>query len=130
MWRIRSLVILCALVGVLLFGATAAYALHWSWNAELDVEGVDLRTAWSVEDAAGSGHFTYITLTLPDAANVTIVQVGSNESVTLKTNNGLACLSNGVEARVKYQVTGSPGGAEVSVTADGQVIGSDSGIIG
>ena len=58
----------------------------WGWNAAIDVEGVDVRTAWTVVDGDPAGPAAYyaeIKLFLPEEAGARIVSYVEAESVTL-----------------------------------------------
>ena len=46
MSRFKLLVMTVGVLGVILFGAVVAHA-GWGWNAEIDVEGVEIRTQWA-----------------------------------------------------------------------------------
>ena len=50
MLRLRSTVVMVVVAATLLFGALVAEA-GWGWwrNAEVDVDGTQLRTVWRVE---------------------------------------------------------------------------------
>jgi hypothetical protein len=132
MWRIT--VILGTVLSVLLFGAVVASA-GWWWNAELDIEGVEVRTAWTVTDDPGANHKANIHLTLPAKADVSIVQQASNESIKIKHSKRYECSADGIEATVSYRVR--PAGRDavgtqvaVEVTADGDVVGEGTGVVG
>ena len=137
MWRLRSIVSLGAFVAVLVLGTAVAFGSHnWWWNAQIDVEGTDVRTVWSVhDDPDGAGNYeASITLTIPNEADASIVSQSSNETVELKSNGGLECTSQGIEAKAVFRVYSQEGPAwnevVVSVTADGTKIGSGTGALG
>ncbi|MCH8086517.1 MAG: hypothetical protein IIC81_01555 [Chloroflexi bacterium] len=64
MWRIRALVLMGVLVGMLIFGAVGVYA-GWYWNSQTDVEGTSLRTIWTVVGDEGAARITMLSLTPP-----------------------------------------------------------------
>ena len=133
MWRLKSLVVLMVVATVLLMGTAVAQAWWgWWWNAEIAVEGVDVRTEWGA-NGPRDGFQAEIAVTLPTGAEAAIIGVAENESVTLSTSGALSCLSNGIEAQVLYRVQsiGTAGGSkvEVAVTVDGQTVGSAAGTL-
>ena len=84
MWRLRSLVALGVLAGVLIFGAVTAHGSWW-WNSTLDVEGVQLRTPWQATDP---GVYVYyyrgdIQVTVPENATAEVLAQSFNETVTI-----------------------------------------------
>ncbi len=135
MWRLRTLVILGTLVAALVVGATVAYGSWW-WNAHLDVEGVEVRTAWTVpDDPEGANNYGAVILVrLPMGANAEIIEVADNEIVTIQHTPALSCYPNGIEAKVTYVVQGNDAAtgsyAEVWVTGDGHLLGSNQGPLG
>ena len=74
-------------VGALIFGLNAAYGIWW-WNASIDVEGVDVRTAWTVTDdeLGGESYEARIKLSAPREADAEIVEVADNEKVVINPN--------------------------------------------
>ena len=135
MWRFRSIVALGVLAGTLIFGAVVVYA-GWQWNALLDVEGVDVRTAWTVVDdpEGDTNYHTNIKFKHPNEAEVEVEEQAGAETVILKPSKKLECGPDGIEARVEYKVTALEGAAgsevEVTVTADGEVVGQETGKVG
>ncbi|MBF8267142.1 MAG: hypothetical protein HW388_650 [Dehalococcoidia bacterium] len=135
MWRIRSLAVLGVLVGMLLFGATVAYA-GWYWNARVNVEGTTVRTIWSVAgDNDGSNNYAAaIGILLPEGAQATLISKVDQETVTIGTDPSLECDSEEIEGVVTYNVT--PLTKEVgrmvrvTVKADGVSIGQGVGRLG
>ena len=134
MWRFRSVAILGTLAGVLIFGAVVAHG-GWSWNAQLAVEGMDVRTSWTVLDDpdGASAYFTDIKVSLPPQAVAAVVAYSANETVQLGQRASLACLPNGIEAVFEFQVRPLAGAdgktVAVTVTANGVVVGQDSGVL-
>ena len=135
MWRIKAAVVLVVLVGTLLAGVATAYGFWW-WNAEIDVEGVNVRTIWSVvDDEAGQeSYLARIKIGVPLGAHAEVKVKADTETVSIRPSPHLACLSGGIEAEVVYTVTplrrATGTQVEVSVTANGQEIGSGAGLVG
>ena len=73
MWRTRTSVVLGVFAVTLIIGAAVAYA-GWYWNASIDVEGVDVRTQWTVagdpEGAKNYGADIHVDLPPPAEASV------------------------------------------------------------
>ena len=140
MWRIRSLFVLAVLAVVVLVGTVVVQAdWGWWWNAQLDVEGVEVHTAWTVEDDAdGSNYRAQIKFWAPQGADVVVVDESDNESVvTPEAGVGLACTADGVEAKVEYLVLATSGSATgqdasvwVTVVGVPEPIGEGSGQVG
>ena len=82
MWRFKSGIALGVMVGVLIFGATIAYGSWW-WNSHIDVEGVDVRTIWTVtDDPEGENNYhTDIVVRLPVNAEAEIKSQAETETV-------------------------------------------------
>ena len=105
----------------------------WQWNAALDVEGTEVRTAWTVVDdpRGDTNYHTDIKFKHPKRANVEVLEKARTEAVTLKPTGSLECGPDGIEAKIEYKVTalsGAVGGeVEVTVTADDEVVGQKSG---
>ena len=135
MWRFRAAVVLVVLVGTLLAGVATVYGFWW-WNAEIDVEGVEVRIIWSVvDDEAGQDNYhARIKIHVPLDAEAEIKGQADTETVSIHRSKDLACQSGGIETGVDYVVTPLQGATgsqeEVSVTANGQVIGSNTGTVG
>ncbi len=125
MWRFKSMAVSGVILGALILGATIAHG-GWSWNAAIDVEGAEVRTAWTVVDDPNGeyNYFTKITLKLPLGAESTIIEQSNTETVVESVGGNLECTADGIEARVAYNVKSQPGAVgtevEVWVTADGQ----------
>lgn len=135
MWRFRVLAGLGVLTGILIFGAVIVHA-GWYWNAEIDVEGIDVRTIWTVvddEEGAKSYHAA-IVVGLPEHADAKVVSEAETETVHLVYTEHLACTPTGIESVVGYRVVPLHGAVgelvEVTVTADGVVVGHDTGHVG
>ena len=132
MWRVKSGIALGVMVGVLIFGAAIAYGSWW-WNSHIDVEGVDVRTIWTVtDDPEGEKHYhTDIVVRLPVNAEAEIKSQAETETVHLVADPQLKCLPNGIQSIVHYVVHPLEGaiGTEVAVlvTADDHPIGSNTG---
>ena len=135
MWQIKSLAITVVLLGVLAFGAVAVHA-GWYWNTLFDVEGVDVRTQWTVDGGAdpeaADDYYTLIELYVPKGAYAAVVEVAANvEASVAEASPKYKCHADGIDARVEYVVVALPGAdgeqVQVTVTADGQVIGEATG---
>ena len=133
MWRIRALVLLGVLVGMLIFGAVGVYA-GWYWNSQTDVEGTSLRTIWTVEgDEDGSQNYhADINIALPEGAQIGSPVVALTETLTFSTDSELECDDDGLEAVVTFNVIDDGPGKKVrvTITADGKNIGRDIGNLG
>lgn len=135
MWRFRSTVALGVLAASLIFGVVAVYA-GWQWNAQLDVEGTEVRTAWTVvDDPKGEyNYFTKIKFKHPKEAEVEVLKQAKTEKVVLKPTGSLECGRHGIEAKVIYKVKALDGavGSEVlvTVTAGDRVLGQETGAVG
>lgn len=138
MWKIKSLAATVVLLGVLAFGAVAVHA-GWYWNSAINVEGVEVRTRWTVDGgadpAAADDYLAAIGLALPVGASAEVIEVAANVELNLFDASGkYKCHANGIDARVEYVVAALPGEdgtqVQVTVTADGQVIGEATGKVG
>ena len=133
MWRIRALVLMGVLAGMLIFGAVGVYA-GWYWNSQTDVEGTSLRTIWTVvgdEDGSEDYHAA-INIALPEGAQIGSSIVASTETVTFSSDSELDCDYDGLEAVMTFNVIGDGPGkkVKVTITADGKLIGVDIGDLG
>jgi hypothetical protein len=122
---------------VLFWSAGIAFgSWGWWWNAQLDIEGVEVHTAWTVVGGGDADDYRAgIQVRVPHGTDASIVDQANNEVVLLKSRGGLECDDDGLEAQVAFQVHSQPGvpaggTVEVEVTADGDVIGSGSGRLG
>ena len=135
MWRVRLSVALSVAVSVMIFGAAVAYGWWW-WNAQIDVEGVDVRTVWTVVDDehGADNYFTTIGVLLPLEAQAEVIEQAKNEEVHLQGTNELECGIGGIEAVVGYVVEPLDGAigtkVAVKVTADGETVGHGTGKVG
>lgn len=84
MWRVRLSVALSVAMAMMIFGAAVAYGWWW-WNAHIDVEGVDVRTVWTVVDdeEGADNYFTSIGVLLPLEAQAEVIEQAKNEEVHL-----------------------------------------------
>ena len=133
MWRIRALVLLGVLVGMLIFGAVGVYA-GWYWNSQTDVEGTSLRTIWTVvgDEKGSENYHADINIALPEGAQIGDLVVAPTETLTFSTDSELDCDNDGLEAVVTFNVTGDGPRKKVrvTITADGKNIGRDIGALG
>ncbi|MEA2672895.1 MAG: hypothetical protein QOI92_87 [Chloroflexota bacterium] len=118
--------------------------LEIKWNAHVTVENAKVGLGWGVTDDSTGGVMAYatlITLTLPEAADATVIKKAPNETVVLNRSASLTCDANGIEAIVTYRVTRLTGtGTQVAVSvakvagqkppATGDVLGSGRGPVG
>jgi len=138
MRRIKLLAALFPIVAVLGIGSGAAQAYWgWYWNAEIDVEGTSLRTAWSVVGGDSDDYFTDIRVSVPRRADVEVLEFAEGyESVSISSCGSLSCDSNSVEAFVTFKVSATDKDAdenawvEVELTANGESIGTADGRVG
>ena len=135
MWRLRSLVGLGVIAGVLIFGATVAQGWWW-WNSVVDVNGSQLRTVWEITDSNESlySYSANFKVLVPKQASASVVEQGTNETVTIKKRKSLKCLANGTEVKVFATVNAGAGAtgtqAKVSLYEDGSLISEKTGAIG
>ena len=138
MWRLRTLIILAALIGALVYGAAVANGAWWWnawwWNAETSGQGVDLRTAWTVMpdgsneavDGDESNYHATIELRVPQSSSFTLVGQADAETVVLNHVAYLECKVDGIEAEVYYYVEPLAGAlgdlVKARVLVDGQVV--------
>ncbi len=137
MWWIKSLVMTLLLLGMLAFSGGVAQA-GWYWNSAINVEGVDIRTRWTVDrgadPAAAYDYFAVIKGAVPEGVQPQIMAKADTETVATKAGSLLGCYSNGIDAYAQYSVAALDGAdgtrVDVTVTADGQVVGRAWGRIG
>ena len=141
MCRFKTLIVSGAVIAAMLLGAVVAYAAGWSWNAQLNVEGVDVRTDWTVvNDQTGesydseSGKFhAAITASFPKGAQAEVLVMADAETVHLKHVGSLECDSDGVEAEFSYKVTAldtvSANKVVATIFVNGQELGQVTGRI-
>ena len=114
MWKFKLLLGSMVILGTLLFGVVAVHAWGWYWNSELDVAGVEVHTAWAVNDDANADNYrARIKVYVPEGADALVTNAASNETVTLHEDAGLACGT----IRVVYKISGQRGvdGEDVAV---------------
>ena len=135
MRRIKFLGVLGVVLGLAIFGAVAVYASWW-WNAQIDVESVDVRTVWQVVDDP-DGSFNYhanIRFRHPEDARARIVHTARTETVHLSDSERLRCLDSGIQVQARYDVAPLDGAighrVRVTLTADGVAIARGSGSVG
>lgn len=134
MWRFKALALTAVVLVTILVGTVVVYA-GWDWNAQIDVEGTDVRTQWTVNggEPAGSAddYSALIHVQLPKEAAVSVIAVADSESLILNQTGGLNCSEDGIEGRVKINVSTQDGDADgvvtLTVTANGNVVGQASG---
>ena len=133
MWRIRALVLMGVLVGMLIFGAVGVYA-GWYWNSQTDVEGTSLRTIWTVvgDEKGSENYYANLNIALPEGAEIGDSVVAPSETLTFSSDSELGCDNDGLEAVVTFNVIGDGPGKKVrvTITADGKNIGRDIGDLG
>ena len=136
MWKLRGLAVL-VVIAVMLFGSMAVYA-GWRWNAQIQVEGVDVRTAWTVDDGIPDSdadqYHAQIRVYLPEDADAAILAEATTENVVLGESQDLECKSDGIEMEVYYRVrslqpVGDPVVA-VTILASGVYVDSATGHLG
>lgn len=137
MRRMKLLAALFAIVAVMAFGAGAAQAWGWYWNAEIDLEGTSLRTAWTVAGGDQDDYFADIRVSVPRRAKAKILEVAEgHERVSIRSHRGLSCDRNSVDAIVTFKVkaisegVSREGNVEVDITANGRTIGAADGRLG
>jgi hypothetical protein len=74
-------------------------------------------------------------LALPKGADVSVVEQASNESIKINHSGRYECSADGIEATVSYKVKPANKDAvgtqvAVQVTADGDVVGEGTGVVG
>jgi hypothetical protein len=137
MRRTKLLAALVAILAVMAFGAGAAQAYWgWYWNAEIDVEGTDLRTAWTVVGGDSDDYFADIRVSVPRGADADVIDVADHERVSTSARGSLSCDSGSVETVVTFKVSATDKDAdenawvEVELTANGDSIGTAAGRVG
>ena len=134
MWKLKATVIAGILVGAAIFGATVAHA-GWWWNAQFEVEDVDVRTIWMVNDDGAEFYHADIIVFLPkDVDTVVDYMTTGHETLTFKYRKAYKCASSGIQAKVTVTVTALPGAdgtsATLNVTSDGQLVGTKTKPVG
>ena len=137
MWKLRLTIGLAVTSALMLLLPVVVYAaLGWKWNAAIDLEGVEVRTEWTVDGGvsvdAADDYSAKIRVAVPKGAEASIEEIADNENVVIERDDGLECKDDGIEAEFFYRVTrvGSVVGDPVvraTVTADGQYVSSATG---
>ena len=89
----------------------------WSWNAKADVEGTTISTYWSVANGGKAQYRAAITIAVPANASVDVIEVASNEIVTVVHTNQ-RCSKGAIDEVVTFVITGDGNGSGVSVPVD------------
>ena len=129
----KPLAIAVVVLGARHCGAGVATA-GWGWNAKVDVEGTTISTSWSVAQGGKAQYDAAITIAAPAKADVNIIEVAGNETVTVVRTRG-RCSNGTIDAVVTYLITGNGHGDDVSVSVDqvggdGESFGSGTGKVG
>ena len=114
MWKFKLLLVPTIILGTLLFGVVTAHAWGWWWNAQVDVGGTEVHTAWAVNDDANADNYrARIKVYVPEGVDASVTAALSNETVTLHKDADLACGT----IRVVYKISGQRGvdGEDVAV---------------
>jgi len=106
----------------------------WGWNAKVDVEGTIISIYWSVANGGKAQYRAAITIAVPANASVDVIEVASNETVTVVHTNQ-RCSKGAIDAVVTFVITGDGNGSGVlvsvdQVSGDNENYGSASGITG
>ena len=120
MWTFKVLLVPTIILGTLLFGVVTAHAWGWWWNAQVDVGGTEVHTAWAVNDDANADNYrARIKVYVPEGVDASVTTALSNETVTLHEDANLACGT----IRVVYKISGQRGvdGEEVAVWVTGSL---------
>ena len=84
----------------------------WSWNAKVDVEGTTISTYWSVTNGGEAQYRAAITIAVLANASVDVIEVASNETVTVLHTNQ-RCSKGAIDAVVTFVITGDANGTGV-----------------
>jgi len=95
----------------------------WGWNAKVDVEGTIISIYWSVANGGKAQYRAAITIAVPANAWVDVIEVASNETVTVVHTNQ-RCSKGAIDAVVTFVITGDGNGSGVLVSVD-QVSGDN-----
>ena len=95
----------------------------WGWNAKVDVEGTIISIYWSVANGGKAQYRAAITIAVPANALVDVIEVASNETVTVVHTNQ-RCSKGAIDAVVTFVITGDGNGSGVLVSVD-QVSGDN-----
>ena len=138
MRRTTLLAAFAAILIVMAMGAGAAQAYWgWYWNAEIDLEGTSLRTAWTVVDGDENDYFTDIRVSVPRGADADVDEFAEgHERVSINSGHRLSCDQYSVEAIVTFKVKADGrgvdrnGNVEVEISADDEIIATADGRVG
>ena len=137
MWKLKLLLGSMVILGTLLFGVVTAHAWGWWWNAELDVDGNEVHTAWGVNDDTNpKGYFANIYVYLPPQVPASVVTQSRTEEVTFHEDNGLSCGRKGIPIVAVYDVQAKKAGANGQELAAwlldgiGNALGFNTGVVG
>ncbi len=128
---VPSLILL--VVGII--AAPSALA-GWFWNAQLDVQGTDVRLVWTVDDPDGADLYkAKIEFEYPEGAKVVLVnRMTDKERVKLEEDDDLSATRRGLEVQAEFKISPLKGAdghtASVSIVADGVVLASGTGPVG
>lgn len=103
----RTLVIgVLALSAMLVSASVALAAWGWEWNAQLDIDGVETHTAWTVTDGSDPDAYrAQIRVWVPKGTDASVVsQTTSSENVVVLEDKTLVCDVDGVEVRAQYRI--------------------------
>ena len=89
----------------------------WGWNVKVDVEGTIISIYWSVANGGKAQYRAAITIAVPANASVDVIEVASNETVTVVHTNQ-RCSKGAIDAVVTFVITGNGNGSGVSVSVD------------
>ena len=95
----------------------------WGRNAKVDVEGTIISIYWSVANGGKAQYRAAITIAVPANASVDVIEVASNETVTVVHTNQ-RCSKGAIDAVVTFVITGDGNGSGVLVSVD-QVSGDN-----
>ena len=150
MWKLKSAVILSALLVAMIWGATVAQGgwwwngwwwNGWWWDGASSAEIGDLRTAWTVEDSLIGdsidgdefNYFTSIVLRLPQKSGFELLEQAAVENVKLMEVGWLRCEAGGIQGEVTYDVEpldGAQGDKVVAwVTVNGLEVQRATGVL-
>ena len=137
MLRLRSLVVVGVLAGIMVFGATVALGSWW-WNSRIDIQGSELRTVWEVPDHVGDDLAYYynadFVVKVPKKASAQVIELGSNETVKIKKSRELSCKNGNIEVRVNGTINVAPGASgtqgKITLVVNGVTVSEKVGALG